>query len=234
MLQPCVEKLQGKSGSLDHGKFAFFLEYECDSSVISIAYFGEISRTQMANIVIGCDALICLWFLTHTALLSYWIKRESRDGEKEFVQMTDFAVRVGRLPVVESYDQLDELAASLSLHIAEVVNHEQSVFLAAEKQTSAPADIVSINFAERPFRNYMILLKIDQLVQEGQRYRTKLRNEKRAVKRSNIERNIERVREAIRVQTKNYLNSKEGRGGNGLVKNAFVVFRTMEGAARLI
>mmetsp|Transcript_20514 Transcript_20514/g.25234 ORF Transcript_20514/g.25234 Transcript_20514/m.25234 type:complete len:103 (+) Transcript_20514:1217-1525(+) len=100
-----------------------------------------------------CDALICLWFLCHTVLLSLWIRRESFDGHQDLVHMTDFAVRVKNLPAVESYSELEELAAALTVHIRDVVDAEKEVFVYRKHQAPAE-DIVSINFAERPFKNY--------------------------------------------------------------------------------
>jgi len=56
-----------------------FIEYECDISNIKIPGLGTISRNWLANTVMICDALICIWFVFHTALQSYWIRREVFD-----------------------------------------------------------------------------------------------------------------------------------------------------------
>lgn len=42
----------------------FFFEYECDISMIELPGFGDISRSNLANVAIACDALICLFFLS--------------------------------------------------------------------------------------------------------------------------------------------------------------------------
>lgn len=74
--------------------------------------------------MIICDALIIIWFVIHTGLQGFWIKRESIDVQRQHVQMTDFAVKVTHLPKVKSYDQLEEMAAALAAHITEVVELE--------------------------------------------------------------------------------------------------------------
>ena len=66
-------------------KYAFFLEFECINETIQLGSYREISRPELANIVMFCDALICIWFVCHTALQSYWIRRESVETEKDFV-----------------------------------------------------------------------------------------------------------------------------------------------------
>lgn len=53
-----------------------------------------------------CDAMICLWFVVHTGLLAYWIRRETFENEKDYVQMTDFTVRVNKLPKVKQFAAL--------------------------------------------------------------------------------------------------------------------------------
>lgn len=77
LIQKCREEYKGTRKTLDFNEYAFFLEFECNIENIRLEGFGEISRTQLANIVMMCDALICIWFVCHTALQSCWIRREA-------------------------------------------------------------------------------------------------------------------------------------------------------------
>ena len=49
--------------------YALFFEFECDISNIELAYFGEIPRFRLSNIVIACDAIICLIFALNALFL---------------------------------------------------------------------------------------------------------------------------------------------------------------------
>lgn len=42
--------------------------------------------------------------------------------------MPDFAVRVKNLPAIDSYSQIDELAAALTIHVTNIVNKEEEVY----------------------------------------------------------------------------------------------------------
>ena len=53
----------------DFSTYALYMEYECDISTIDLIYFGSMSRTRLANIVIACDALICLLWAINTCWL---------------------------------------------------------------------------------------------------------------------------------------------------------------------
>ena len=118
--------------------------------------------------MIACDAVICLWFCLQIVLTNFWIRRETAGGQKEYIQITDFAVRVSKLPKVYGYDQLEELAAALTLHIEKVVKVEDQVFMGESNHGKSgsigPEEIVSINFALRPFENYRVLIHIEELV----------------------------------------------------------------------
>ena len=110
-----------------------------------------------------CDALICLWFVCHAALQAKWIRREANEIEKDFVQMTDFTVRVNKLPKVKQFAALPLLKAALTLHIEKIFKQEEAKPNAksiANPQINS-SEIVSVNFAMRPFSNYKVLLKIE-------------------------------------------------------------------------
>lgn len=57
-------------------KYALFIEYDCDISTVQLHGIGTISRAELANIVMICDAIICIWFVIYTAMLSSWIDSE--------------------------------------------------------------------------------------------------------------------------------------------------------------
>ena len=70
---------------------------------------------------------------------------------------------------------------------------------------------------------------------KGQRLRTKQHNLSNEKKRQALSLKIDKVRDEIKKQTKDYLESQDRpHGSKSLVKNAFIVFRSMEGASRLI
>ena len=70
------------------------MEYECDINTVELYHIGEVSRRRLANIVIACDALICILFAVNTLWLGRGISTEQYVIEKKYVQMTDYAVRI--------------------------------------------------------------------------------------------------------------------------------------------
>jgi len=78
--------------------------------------------------------------------------------------MTDFTVRVNKLPKVREFYALRLLRAALTLHIEKIIRSELEMDKKREDIDNPfiePAEIVSVNFAMRPFSNYKILLKIE-------------------------------------------------------------------------
>jgi len=82
-------------------------------------YYGPINRTSLANIVIACDALICILFAINTCWLARSVSVEQYEVDHQFVQMNDFSVRVKNLPSKGSgaFEDLDQLKAQLLLHL---------------------------------------------------------------------------------------------------------------------
>lgn len=97
----------------------------------------------------------------------------------------------------------------------------------------APDQVVSVHFAQKSFEKYHVLLKIQKMAMDGQKLRTRKKNCKSEGKREGYEQEISEKKDAILKLARYYkeLMSKEE---NDAVKNAFVVFRSMEGAARAI
>ena len=98
----------------------------------------------------------------------------------------------------------------MTLHIDKVFKEEEQKSKA--KGVANPmieaSEIVSVNFAMRPFSNYKVLLKIEQLVLEGQRLRTKQRHDEDPISKSRIEVQIQQKREEIKRETEHYLAVK--------------------------
>lgn len=59
--------------------------YECDITTIELAYWGPVSRARLANIVIACDALICIIFAVNTWWLGKAIDNEQLRIDNKFV-----------------------------------------------------------------------------------------------------------------------------------------------------
>ena len=66
--EKCKGEYKGSRKELDFDKYALFLEFECNIETIRLDGYGEITRTKLSNIVMICDALICAWFVCHTAM----------------------------------------------------------------------------------------------------------------------------------------------------------------------
>lgn len=77
-----------------------------------MAYFGEIPRFRLSNIVICCDAIICILFAINACWLGRAITNEQYSVDVQYVQMQDFSVRVKNLPKDKfKYETLDQLKA---------------------------------------------------------------------------------------------------------------------------
>jgi len=149
----------------------------------------------LSNIVIGFDIVIIIWFLLHTYLQGRWIKRETKTAQALRVDMTDFAVRIKKLPKIQSLEELEEFTQALQLHIESIVAREESVF--DDPQKVKPEEVVSIDFAFTSFGGYNILFNIEKLVQEGQRLRTKHSAEKDPSKKAIVEEKIYGIKDKI-------------------------------------
>lgn len=61
------------------------MEYECDIEIIEMEWFGSMSRTHLANIVITCDAAICLLWIINICWVQRAIQNESDKVDRDFV-----------------------------------------------------------------------------------------------------------------------------------------------------
>ena len=57
-----------------------------------------------------------------------------------------------------------------------MVDKEKPVNKALKDSEIKPSQIVNINFAQKNFEKYRVLLRIDQMAKQGQKMRTKKRN----------------------------------------------------------
>ena len=63
-------------------------------------------RSDLTIIVIAFDILVCVTFVILSALMMSWIDEETFTNDIEYVQTTDFAVRIKNLPPVSVYNHL--------------------------------------------------------------------------------------------------------------------------------
>ena len=75
---------------------------------MDLYYFGPIERQRLANIVIVCDAIICIIWVLNTMWVVRSTNVEKVIVDSEFVQMADFAVRIKNLPDESAYDKSPE------------------------------------------------------------------------------------------------------------------------------
>lgn len=71
------------------------------------------SRSDLTIIVITFDLLVCVTFVVLSALMMSWIDDEATINDVEYVQITDFSVRIKNLPPVSVYKNLEQLKAML-------------------------------------------------------------------------------------------------------------------------
>ena len=100
-----------------------------------------------------------------------------------------------------------------------------------------PEDIVNIHFASKDFSSYEILLKLEKETMKGQRISNKIAHlnlnvPKEAKMKVELEKQLDEVREEIKELRDDYLEI-DHEDLDGKIKNAFITFRSMEGAARL-
>ena len=78
--------------------------------------------------------------------------------------MSDFAVRISRLPIVHNFSSdLEVFTAKLVLHIEKILESEE-LGKSRKNIYIGPEQIVSINYALRNFKSYKKLLEIERLI----------------------------------------------------------------------
>lgn len=147
--------------------------------------------------------------------------------------MPDFTVRIKNLPPQTEYDSLNQLAAMLTVHLTRVIEEEPAVLEARAAEEVKPSEIVNIHFAQKDFSNYKKLIAVEKLASEGQKLRNRLRNARSQATKAQLEKKIDRTKEQILDLVEDYRKHMDETNG-GEIKNAFVTFRSMEGAARAI
>lgn len=114
-IDECIAGYQGsRKVAKNQQAYALFFEYQCDIETVNLYYFGPISRQRLANIVIACDAIICLIWVINTMWLGRSISIEQHIVDSKYVSMPDFSVRIKNLPEESFYNKSpEELAAQL-------------------------------------------------------------------------------------------------------------------------
>ena len=75
-----VKSSAGECFDIDREKLdSYYVRVECDVGEISTLDGYQISRTELGNIVILCDIIICIIFGANIINLGYFINREGRN-----------------------------------------------------------------------------------------------------------------------------------------------------------
>ena len=98
----------------------------CTGKDIEIPLFSEkysvtVSRSELTGIVVLCDLAIVIGFIITTGVLDHYIYKEAEELDNNFVQITDFSLRVKNLPEIQDYKSLEQLRAMLQTHLEMVV-----------------------------------------------------------------------------------------------------------------
>ena len=119
----------------------------------------------------------------------------------------------------------------LGIHSKNVVYYEKQVIHRLRNSEHMPEDIVSIHFTQRDFTAYKILIEIEKLAREGQKLRVMQLRATSSYGHNKYERLINKVKKRIDEKARKYRVLDLAKT-DGTVKNAFITFRSMEGAAR--
>jgi uncharacterized protein YjcR len=148
-------------------------------------------------------------------------------------------VRVKNLPPSENFNRnLEQLRAMLHWHITDVVKKENQVIYEMSERFMPGVDhaeIVSISFGLKDFRDFELLQKIEAIGKQGQKLRQKQHNLKGSDEKESrkIDQQCEKLLAKGKALGEEYRTIQD-KGKQNEVKCAFVTFRTMEGAARLL
>lgn len=181
--------------------------------------------------MIGADILILVCFLIGKSTLTSYIMREGFLMDRYSLQTSDFSVKVTNMPPLDEYQTLEHLRAMLGIHCKNVVYYERQVIHRLRNSQNMPEDIVSIHFTQKDFTAYKILIEIEKLARKGQKLRVLQLRATSAYGYNKYEKIIDKLKKKIDMKARQYrvldLSKTEG-----AVKNAFITFRSMEGAAR--
>ena len=89
------------------GDLSLYVVMGCDGADIIFPGGFEVSRQNLATMVMIMDVAVCFWFIMNTSLLNAFIEREGRHRLNRFVTLPDFAVRIKNLPPQEEYQNLN-------------------------------------------------------------------------------------------------------------------------------
>ena len=81
----------------------------CGGKEIDLPFGNKVSRKHLTVIVIVFDLAIVVGLVITTGVLDTYIYKEAQDLDLEFVQTTDFAVRVKNLPSIKDFKTMNQL-----------------------------------------------------------------------------------------------------------------------------
>lgn len=65
------------------------------------------SRSDLTIIVIAFDILVCVTFVILSGFMMGWIEEEAEVNDIDYIQITDFAMRIKNLPPLSEYKDLE-------------------------------------------------------------------------------------------------------------------------------
>ena len=96
-----------------------------------------------------------------------------------------------------------------------------------------PGEIVNIQFGHRNFNNFRKLMQIEKAAKKGQSYRILQSRQTNPKKKAYYDKMIEELKISVMILVRDYKDIDES-VIDGRIKSAYVVFKSMEGAARCI
>lgn len=135
------------------------------------------------------------------------------------------------MPDHSKYQTLRQLTAQLSTHIQKVVKDEKQVLDELLEEEDDPSEIVNIHFGQKNFMNYNKLKDIANAAKKGQRLRILQSRVTDQKKWDKFEKKIEQLKVTVMILVRDYKNVDPSIT-EGEIKNAYIVFKSMEGAER--
>ena len=91
--------------------FSQFIGINCIGTEITIIdtddYHLSVSRSDLTIIVIAFDILVCVTFVILSGMMMGWIEEEAIVNDIDYIQTTDFAIRIKNLPPLSEYKDLE-------------------------------------------------------------------------------------------------------------------------------
>lgn len=195
-------------------------------------------------VVVIVDIMICIGFLLFICLLERMTRIEDEEIKQGSYHANEFTVKIKGLPRAHEYKTLNQLKALLSLHLSSVISREDPVLSRYDKNDakikSNSLDIVNVYFAKRNFECYEVLGDLNKKVvrvlqlqkQLAEVEQLNLNDPENRKKSLEIRKMITDEKKEVNQLKDKYL-SLDLEGSKDQIRNAFVTFRSMDGALRL-